>query len=71
MIVIDRVTGQDRVRIARVSTFHEAALVVEEDRLLRNTVSVPVEEYDGTVYQRVYQEAPEGCVYEMNEEERV
>lgn len=71
MIVIDRVTGQDRVRIARVSTFHEAALIVEEDRLLRNTVSVPVEEYDGTVYQRVYQEAPEGCVYEMNEEERV
>ena len=69
MICIDRVTDGYRERIARVATFHEAALIVEEDRLLRDTVSVPVNEYDGTVYERKFDPVPEECIYDVYKEE--
>ena len=69
MICVDRVTGDERVNLAKVMTFNEAARIVEEDRLIRNTVSVPVQEYEGTVFERKFSPAPEGCIYDIYKEE--
>ena len=71
MLIVDRVVDGEHTRIGRCETFQEAGKIVDEDKLLRHTVSREVLYADTVMYQRQFEAGPEGCMYEIKPEVEV